>query len=174
MKIGDKVQLKSDNYPDYFVEKVNGHKIKEIITVNNQPVADDHGILISRAFLKVKNKIPPILNVCILDNGEKIPATSIKIATSESMNMNLTENQIKRIKPLLTKLVNEVKQELKEGQYNKPIRVGQSTITFGDETVKITAQNSSIVLTYEDAHKVANYLKSFAEPPEDINNQRGK
>lgn len=28
--------------------------------------------------------------------------------------MNLTENQVKRLRPLLTKLVNEVKQELKE------------------------------------------------------------
>lgn len=52
--------------------------------------------------------------------------------------MNLTEQQIKRLKPLLTKLVNEVKQELKEATFRSV------KVTYSNGTSMTTSLNPKV------------------------------
>lgn len=86
--------------------------------------------------------------------------------------MNLTENQIKRIKPLLTKLVNEVKAELKEAPLNNwaddakaiggDVKLGMYNIQFlPTGGLAIRSTKASLVFSDNDAKKLAKLINDI-------------
>lgn len=104
MKIGDKISLKHDNYATFEMERVNGQKIKRIVDVNNQPVADDMGV--GKYYSKYKDA-NSVLKVAILDNGVKVPVKQIKTIKENKMTQNQEKKLTEAIRSMIKKILRE-------------------------------------------------------------------